>query len=70
MLRARELIWQHLSLRPNDAIHLASALRANCTLYYTYDRGLLDLDGKIPGLEITEPIWKGQMLLDMDNTSS
>jgi predicted nucleic acid-binding protein len=35
VLRARELIWQHLSLRPNDAIHLASALRANCTLYYT-----------------------------------
>ncbi|HEY7030590.1 MAG TPA: type II toxin-antitoxin system VapC family toxin [Thermomicrobiales bacterium] len=70
VLRAREPIWEHLSLRPNDAIHLASALRARCSLFYTYDTGLLDLDGKISGLGIAEPAWTGQMQLTIDNSGS
>jgi predicted nucleic acid-binding protein len=62
-MRARDLIWQHVSLRPYDAVHLASALRAGCSIFYTYDKGLLSLDGQLPGLGITEPVWAGQMQL-------
>lgn len=65
VLRARDLIFQHLSLRPNDAIHLASAQRANCTMLYTYDKDLLDLNGSIIDLEIVEPIWTGQTQLSL-----
>jgi len=70
VVQARDLIWQHLSLRPNDAIHLASALRARCSMFYTYDRGLLDLDGTLSGLGIVEPVWTGQMQLPVDNAGA
>jgi predicted nucleic acid-binding protein len=70
VIRARELIWEHLSLRPNDAIHLASALRARCSLFYTYDTSLLELDEKVSGLRITEPVWAGQMQFAVDDGGS
>ena len=66
VMHARDLIWKHLSLRPNDAIHLASALRARCSLFYTYDTGLLALNGQLPGLAIVEPIWAGQTQMALD----
>ncbi len=62
--RARDLIWGYPSLRPNDAIHLASAIRGKCTLVYTYDGGLLKLDGSLSGLHIVEPDWTGQLELE------
>lgn len=47
---ARDLIWDNPSLRkgPNDAIHLASALRIrNVKFFYTRDAGLLNLKSKM-----------------------
>lgn len=42
---ARALIYDHLYLRPNDALHLAAALDLGCQVLYTYDAELLRLDG-------------------------
>jgi predicted nucleic acid-binding protein len=61
---ARDLIWAHNSLRPYDAVHLASALRAKCRVLYTYDDDLLDLNGRMQDLDIIEPVWTGQLPLE------
>lgn len=36
-----------VSLKPPDAIHLASAQKANCEEFHTFDNALIGLDGKI-----------------------
>lgn len=36
-----------VSLKPPDAIHLASAQKANCEEFHTFDNGLIGLDGNI-----------------------
>jgi len=36
-----------VSLKPPDAIHLASAQKANCEEFHTFDKGLIGLDGNI-----------------------
>lgn len=61
---ARQLIWDYPTLKPLDAIHLASAERAGCTLLYTYDGPLKKLNGVHPLIEITDPIWRGQLALE------
>jgi predicted nucleic acid-binding protein len=61
---ARDLIWAYLSLRPYDALHLASAIRGKCSLMYTYDNGLLKFNGSVSGIQIVEPVWVGRLSLE------
>jgi predicted nucleic acid-binding protein len=51
---ARQYIWQH-GLSTRDAMHLATAVRYRIPQLDTYDQGLLDLNGQIPGLSISHP---------------
>jgi len=53
---ARELIWDH-SIKPKDAIHVASALKGKVPVFDTFDAGLLALDNKLgnPPLRIIKP---------------
>lgn len=51
---ARKLIYHHLHLRPNDALHLAAAIDLSCDVLYSYDTDLLRLDGE-HGLRIEKP---------------
>src|SRR5438046_5125166 len=48
---ARNLIWKHSSLKPKDAVHMASALayvqRASLDALFSYDTDFLDLDGTL-----------------------
>ena len=39
-----------VGLKPPDAVHLASAQRANVSELNTFDKRLLDLDGMIAGI--------------------
>lgn len=58
---AQTLCWEH-PIHPRDAVHLATAMDLNCDYLETYDRGLLRLDGSIPGtkLRICRPAALGQ----------
>lgn len=40
-----------VSLKPADSIHLASAIRAKVSELHTFDRGILKLDGVVPGAD-------------------
>jgi predicted nucleic acid-binding protein len=55
-------ISRELGTKPKDAIHLATASYWNVPEFLTYERGLLNKDGKIgnPPLRINIPDWKGQ----------
>jgi hypothetical protein len=44
---ARNLLWEYKALRPKDAIHIASALRANVPIFDTFDDYLIKLSGTI-----------------------
>lgn len=56
---ARELIWEFPVLRPIDAIHLASAITADCEVLYTYDENhLLKLPGR-SDIRIERPLFTG-----------
>lgn len=50
----RSAMTQGLSLKPADAVHLATAMHHSADRFHTYDRGL-DKFGDITGLIITEP---------------
>lgn len=54
---ARELMWNHSALKPKDASHVASALKAKVGHMDTFDGELINLSGKIgkPPLIIGEP---------------
>jgi len=54
---ARALIWAYPALRPKDAIHAATAMKANALDLHTFDKDFLPLDGKLgsSGLRIAEP---------------
>jgi hypothetical protein len=54
--RAREVVWDH-SVRPKDAIHVATALDAKVDQFDTFDGPLISLSGKIgnPPLVIGPP---------------
>ncbi len=56
--RARSLIWQHRRLRPNDAIHLAAAIVADCDVLFTYDDDLLGINDQVE-IRIERPHWEG-----------
>ncbi|HRT84713.1 MAG TPA: PIN domain-containing protein [Bacteroidales bacterium] len=72
---ARELLWQYKALKPKDAIHVASAIRANVVnksssiILDTFDEDLIKLSGKIgtppliigsPNIEYQERIFAGE----------
>lgn len=55
---ARELLQSYNFLRPNDAIHIATALRYKILIFDTFDTDLIKkLDGKLgdPSLRIFKP---------------
>ena len=52
--RAQRLVWDG-SVKPKDAIHIATALRYKCELLETFDGPLIQLSGALEGLEIREP---------------
>lgn len=65
---ARQLLWIHPALKPKDAIHVASAIRAKVHLMDTFDKYLIGLSGKIgdnpliigePNIPYEEDMFKG-----------
>lgn len=57
--QARKLAWE-LKLRPADALHVAAAVRAGASILYTYDDGILEVNGQIPFVRVMRPEWIGQ----------
>lgn len=55
--KARQIMHQHPTLKPIDAIHLAIAVRAKVSEMHTYDKALIRLSRKvgIPPLTICHP---------------
>jgi predicted nucleic acid-binding protein len=55
--RARQLIYDYPALKPMDAIHLATAIKAKVFEMHSYDGGLLGLSEKagMPTLPIRQP---------------
>jgi predicted nucleic acid-binding protein len=71
---ARKLIWEHPSLFPKDAIHLASAIfyatKAPLSGLFSYDEDFIKLDGKLTKqFSITEP-FMSQGLLGLSSAES
>jgi len=54
---ARNLLWDYQVLRPQDAIYVASAIKAKVPIFDTFDGYLIGLSGTIgnPPLIIGEP---------------
>ncbi len=54
---ARNLLWDYKALRPQDAIHIASAIKAKVTIFDTFDDYLIGLTGIMgdPPLIIGKP---------------
>jgi predicted nucleic acid-binding protein len=54
---ARNLLWEYEALRPQDAIHVASAIKAGVNVFDTFDEYLLKQSGNIgdPPLIIGKP---------------
>ena len=44
---ARNLIWNHESLQPKDAIHVATAVKHEIERFDTFDEKLIKLSGKL-----------------------
>jgi predicted nucleic acid-binding protein len=66
---AQDLVWKH-SIRPKDAIHVATALAARCPTLETFDEGLLKQSGTVgaPPLIIRRPIPPRQGRLNLGST--
>jgi predicted nucleic acid-binding protein len=54
---AQDLVWNH-SIRPKDAIHVATALEASAVALETFDEGLIGKSGQVgtPPLLIRKPL--------------
>lgn len=55
---AQRLVWD-FNVRPKDAVHVASAIRAHAAVLETYDDGLTKLSGRVGGdpvLQIRAPV--------------
>lgn len=44
---ARHLMWKYTSVKPKDAIHIATSYFQNIAELNTFDNGMLELDGQI-----------------------
>jgi hypothetical protein len=40
-------MWENQNLKPNDALHIASAIMAGVSIMDTFDKDLIKLDGMI-----------------------
>ena len=60
---ARELMWQYQALKPKDATHVATAIKARVDVLDTFDDYLLKLSGEIgdPPLIIRKPFFEVQL---------
>jgi hypothetical protein len=67
---ARDLMWEYEGLKPKDATHVATAVRAKVDVLETFDDGLIKLSGKVgnPLLPIRRPYFPNQLELFEDNT--
>lgn len=52
---SRQLLWKNLSLKPKDAVHVASAIIGEVIELHTFDEPLIELSGKIENLVICKP---------------
>lgn len=59
VLLARQLRLEH-SLDSMDALHLASAVRGNADVHFTYDEGVLRV-GQVRETRISKPYWLGDV---------
>jgi predicted nucleic acid-binding protein len=66
---ARSIIRGGFGIKPNDAIHIASALRARCSVLHTYDDKMLRANGKIGDqpLRIEKPSYTKTLHLDLED---
>ena len=64
-LEANRIAAMH-GLNPNDAIHTACALRADCDVILTWDKPFLNKT--VPGIRIERPQKLGQLFLPEDTT--
>ena len=64
---ARNLLWDYQALRPQDAIHIASAIKAKIPIFDTFDDYLIKLNQSIgdppliigkPNIPYQEPIFE------------
>lgn len=64
---ARQVARQ-TGLKPPDAIHIATALRAEANVLHTYDRKILSQNEKVgfPPLRIEEPRWTVQYEMPLE----
>jgi predicted nucleic acid-binding protein len=62
-LDARRLARQH-SLKPADAIHLASAIRGGADYLLRWDDRFRLADGLYEGVTVCEPFWAGQLEIE------
>ena len=63
---AQDLVWKH-SIRPKDAVHVATALAAKCPSLESFDEFLLKQSGSVgaPPLTIRKPIPPKQASLNI-----
>ncbi len=63
---AQDLVWDH-SIKPKDAIHVATAMDIGVPTLETFDEGLLKKSGSIGAymLTIRKPLAPGQGTLDL-----
>ena len=64
---ARKLARAH-GLRPADAVHLASAIKAKADELLTWDEGNFPINHTIEGVAIKLPYWFGQARMSMTST--
>jgi len=62
---ANRLARRH-GLRPNDAIHVACAVRAGCEVVLAFDDQFTSKNGLVPGIRIEEPQKLGQQIMPLE----
>ena len=66
---SRDLVWDH-GIKPKDAVHVASAIAADVTLFETYDRPLVNKGNKATKIKFREPPRRGQPNLPLSGGSN
>jgi predicted nucleic acid-binding protein len=67
---SRDLVWDQ-GIKPKDAVHVASALAAEVTVFETYDRPLIRKGNKaVPKIKFREPPPRGQPNLPLSGGSN
>lgn len=58
-------IARNHGLRPNDAVHVACAIRAQCEVVLAFDDQFTGKNGQVPGIRIEEPQKLGQQIMQL-----